>query len=1184
MADPQPQPVGEDAGMPSIPADANPGVPGSPPPVREDAPTIISKGLSSRSGAENNFAVLLKGRRLAHFELEEAIGVGGMAAVIKAVDTQLDRNVALKILPPEMAADPENVQRFHHEARAAAKLDHENVARVFFCGEDQGLHFIAFEFVEGQNLRAMIDRRGRLPVAEAIHYVLQIATGLAHAAARGVVHRDIKPSNIIIDENGRAKLVDMGLARSRDPRMEKGLTQSGVTLGTFDYISPEQALEPREADVRSDIYSLGCTFYHMLTGQLPVPEGTAARKLQFHQQGAPIDPRQLNPEIPDEVAAILSKMMAKDPKDRYQRAEYLVQHLVMVAQKLGSTTMNIPQQNVVFAESILPSPPRVRPLLVVASGCAAVVVLVMLLGVIFNTGPNGTSPRVNSGAPGHGGGLPESPGSSRPPVVHINPAVGTPEPVSPRVSSIEELRKIAGENKSGDVTLEPGTRYDLTAGLSSPMQDPALIFTNANLTLKTEPDVPRSVIRLTCNPALAAGREWAALKIVGGTLTLRRIRFEIDSRAAVLPASILLVQGGQLILEDCEFVQEADNADSSRTSVVKVTRAFSGSSTAKVDITRCYFAGGEEALTLEDAARVDVKQSWFAPYRQPIRVQGKDPAWRRARDTTALTLTECSWLLQPGSVVLMDGQKTCHVTATRCIFSRPGQEGQPANSPVALLLLGPDQELEKCQYTGEANGYHNITALVAGTTEQGEWRPLIERVTPFEQARGIQDTRPRYLKDSPWAVPDPISALAGAGVRAFEITLPDLHEGGLAIGARLGESQPRTVPTPVPPRPAISELIVDRNGPYKSIASAFGAAESDEVIITIRINGVLTEMPLEIGKKKVTIRAAEGFRPVLSLNLKKVPGADGEAALFLVHDGDLTLENLDFRLRPLELAKLESLVAISGSGGCHLKHCLATLEGVPDGPRMALAAVADPTGTMMGSPTKPRNPGALPAVELVETFVRGQGDLLAVRVSRPYRLDIRDSLIALHGSLVSEDGNKQGMTMPSEGAVVALDRVTAYLTQHLLVTRSNPSNPLHVPVKIESTACILASAEGRPLLSIQGPETPEAFRSLFSWKGQRNIYSSPTNSMLIWQPLNPSLMPHRYDHERWLTLWGTDDDQARFTNLTFTGPLSSDRLVQASPADFTLPAAATTATPDLSLTGADLNRLLPPTSEPPNEE
>src|SRR4051794_37504714 len=315
----------------------------------DDTPTIISKShptVEPKPATSPNIDVGIKasaeslgnnlrGRRLAHFELIAPIGVGGMAAVLRARDTQLDRFVALKILPPEMARDPENVRRFHQEARAAAKLDHENIARVFFCGEDQGLHFIAFEYVEGDNLRVILEKRSRLPVGEAVGYLLQIATGLEHAASRGVVHRDVKPSNIIITPAGRAKLVDMGLARSLEPHPDNGLTQSGVTLGTFDYISPEQALEPREADSRSDIYSLGCTFYHMLTGRPPVPEGTAARKLDHHQHVVPTDPRQLAPEIPDEVAAIVMRMMAKDPADRFQHPAHVMQALAKPAEKLG---------------------------------------------------------------------------------------------------------------------------------------------------------------------------------------------------------------------------------------------------------------------------------------------------------------------------------------------------------------------------------------------------------------------------------------------------------------------------------------------------------------------------------------------------------------------------------------------------------------------------------------------------------------------------------------------------------------------------------------------------------------------------------------------------------------------------------------------------------------------------------
>src|SRR5262249_46230998 len=152
---------------------------------------------------------------------------------------------------------------------------------------------------------------------------------------RGVVHRDVKPSNIIITPNGRAKLVDMGLARSMERGSQIELTQSGVTLGTFDYISPEQALEPRDADVRSDIYSLGCTFYHLLTGRTPTPEGTAAKKLHHHQHVNPVDPRHYVPDLPFEVVQILDRMMAKKPADRFQTPEELVQHLLLAAKDLG---------------------------------------------------------------------------------------------------------------------------------------------------------------------------------------------------------------------------------------------------------------------------------------------------------------------------------------------------------------------------------------------------------------------------------------------------------------------------------------------------------------------------------------------------------------------------------------------------------------------------------------------------------------------------------------------------------------------------------------------------------------------------------------------------------------------------------------------------------------------------------
>jgi serine/threonine protein kinase len=225
----------------------------------------------------------MQGLRLGHYVIDRPLGVGGMAAVLLATDTQLDRKVALKILPPAVATDPDTLERFHHEARCAAKLDHENIARVFASGEDQGLHFIAFEYVEGLDLKSLLDSRGKLSPQEAIPLIYQACMGLEHAAAKGMVHRDIKPSNLVLMPGGKLKVIDMGLARNLDQSAESGMTRSGITLGTFDYLSPEQAIDPRAADARSDIYSLGCTLYHLLTGKPPVPEGSPALKLTHHQ-------------------------------------------------------------------------------------------------------------------------------------------------------------------------------------------------------------------------------------------------------------------------------------------------------------------------------------------------------------------------------------------------------------------------------------------------------------------------------------------------------------------------------------------------------------------------------------------------------------------------------------------------------------------------------------------------------------------------------------------------------------------------------------------------------------------------------------------------------------------------------------------------------------------------------------
>jgi serine/threonine-protein kinase len=275
------------------------------------------------------------GLRLGHFLIEERIGRGGMGAVFRAVDTRLDRVVALKVLSPAHSRDAASVQRFQNEARAAAHLDHENIARVHFIGEDRAVHFIAFEFVRGTNVRDFIVQKGVLSPQEAVNYTLQIAQALRHAQAAGVVHRDIKPSNIIVTPAGRAKLVDLGLARQEHTSPSLELTTAGTTLGTFDYIAPEQARDPRNVDIRADIYSLGCTLYHMLTGEPPFPQGGMIQKVVDHHRDNPPDPTQRNPRVSAGLSRVIRKMMASNPDERYATPDHLIHDLALVAHSLG---------------------------------------------------------------------------------------------------------------------------------------------------------------------------------------------------------------------------------------------------------------------------------------------------------------------------------------------------------------------------------------------------------------------------------------------------------------------------------------------------------------------------------------------------------------------------------------------------------------------------------------------------------------------------------------------------------------------------------------------------------------------------------------------------------------------------------------------------------------------------------
>ena len=286
-----------------------------------------SRRPSSKPAQSSGSADDLTNKNLGKFAIVKKIGSGGMGAVYLAKDTFLDRTVALKILPAEKAENPTLVKRFRSEAKAAALLNDDHIVKVYESGEIDGLNYISMEYIDGIDVSDLIRRKGTVSVKRSIDIIRQIALALQHAYETNIVHRDIKPSNFMITREGVVKLADMGLARAIDEATETSITRAGSTVGTVDYMAPEQARNSKAADIRSDIYSLGCAWFHMLTGKPPYHEGSVTNKLQAHAISPIPDLRKLNENVPMGVVAIISQMMAKKPEERYQTPKALLADL-----------------------------------------------------------------------------------------------------------------------------------------------------------------------------------------------------------------------------------------------------------------------------------------------------------------------------------------------------------------------------------------------------------------------------------------------------------------------------------------------------------------------------------------------------------------------------------------------------------------------------------------------------------------------------------------------------------------------------------------------------------------------------------------------------------------------------------------------------------------------------------------
>lgn len=282
---------------------------------------------------------ILQGRSaeliLDSYVLLEPLGTGGMGQIFKARHKRLHHIVAIKVIRRDRLTDPRAVARFYREIRAAAKLSHPNVVRAFDAGEWGGQHYIVMQYVPGPNLYDLVKQLGSLFVSQACHYIRQAALGLQHAHEQGMVHRDIKPQNLILDWKGAVvRILDLGLARldAVGDLLSNQLTNDGAIVGTPDFMAPEQADNSHAVDIRADLYSLGCTFYYLLTGEVPYPGGTLLSKIDRHRWEEPPSVTRRRPEVSPWLASVVRKLMAKRPEERHQTPTELVADLDSLGQ------------------------------------------------------------------------------------------------------------------------------------------------------------------------------------------------------------------------------------------------------------------------------------------------------------------------------------------------------------------------------------------------------------------------------------------------------------------------------------------------------------------------------------------------------------------------------------------------------------------------------------------------------------------------------------------------------------------------------------------------------------------------------------------------------------------------------------------------------------------------------------
>ncbi len=422
---------------------------------RPDSPDQATRSVTCPVGSSAAPAGNLPARpALVGYELLEEIGQGAMGTVYRARHEKMSRTVAIKIIRSERAGEPDSVRRFRREVRAVAQLDHPNIVRALHADEVDGALYLVMEYVEGIDLARLVREQGPLPIARACEYIRQAALGLQHAYERGLVHRDLKPRNLLLSEPGLIKVLDFGLARLGEPgssAQSSTMTHSGVVMGTPDYMAPEQGRHSHTVDIRADLYSLGCTLYFLLTGRVPFPGGSLTEKLFRHQHQQPEPLRSLRPDTPPAVTALVSRLMAKWPADRFQTPAELIHALDAVLESFRPAPPErsdpAEESRTITPQPGVPSRParRKRHILVVA----LVVAGLLLAGVAAWRGFFAT----------------DDPPPADPPDRLVTP--GPPREGQPPARALEELPP---PNAEQPIEALPGPRIEVAALAGQPAQ------------------------------------------------------------------------------------------------------------------------------------------------------------------------------------------------------------------------------------------------------------------------------------------------------------------------------------------------------------------------------------------------------------------------------------------------------------------------------------------------------------------------------------------------------------------------------------------------------------------------------------------------------------------------------------------------------------------------------------------